>query len=315
MGHSAPDVSELQPHNEVVTPTTVPATADKPGCESAGDKARPRDRRANALRHGLTAAKFVPAALQLPRLGEIKLRLRDEFRPTTLAQELLIHEAARHFAFLEVIEQAEPAVLRQAAHSLSTIVACDGSAVHDDLQLAAAVTAEPLERVARYRRAHEKGLFRALEWLERSNAHEPSVARAGNQVLFESFATEEACEGYLKRYIESTGWCCPRCRGTNSHWLAARKRWECVACQAQTGLRAGAVFARSRLPLKAWFRAIRAYVANTSLTASALADLAEITRLATARAVLRRLQQAVADGETGKKFAGLEAYPLRAAPN
>ncbi len=89
-----------------------------------------------------------------------------------LTEELLVQEIARHAAVLEVTEVAEPAVWRTAAQLISqgTQPISGQSAPVDDMQLAAAITTEPLDREARYRRGHEKALHQAIDKLRNLQA-------------------------------------------------------------------------------------------------------------------------------------------------
>ena len=63
----------------------------------------------------------------------------------------------------------------------------------------------------------------------------------------------------------------------------------------------------SRLPLVLWFRAIRRFAAKTAITAPELALSVGIRRLATARAMVRRMRAALRDDAVCDKFAGLGA--------
>lgn len=73
--------------------------------------------------------------------------------------------------------------------------------------------------------------------------------------LEECFATEDQCRAYLERLRWPAGFCCPLCKGREA-WATRRGRRICRACHHQTTVTAGTVFQDSRLPLRAWFRAI-----------------------------------------------------------
>ena len=83
-------------------------------------------------------------------------QLREEQRPATLVEELVLREIARHAAMLEIAEQAEGAVLRQGALGLSGLIGSGDPGQNADMVLAAAVTTDPAERLTRYRRATKK---------------------------------------------------------------------------------------------------------------------------------------------------------------
>jgi transposase-like protein len=54
------------------------------------------------------------------------------------------------------------------------------------------------------------------------------------------------------------GFECPDCRG-HLHYVVmrgTRRLFQCNACRKQTSVRAGTIFASSKLPLRTWFKAI-----------------------------------------------------------
>ena len=54
------------------------------------------------------------------------------------------------------------------------------------------------------------------------------------------------------------GFGCPDCRGHNHCVVSrqARRLFQCNACRKQTSVKAGTIFASSKLPLRTWFKAI-----------------------------------------------------------
>jgi hypothetical protein len=99
------------------------------------------------------------------------------------------------------------------------------------MQLTAALTSEALERVARYRRNHEKAAFKALEWLRQSQESDGSPALPQAVVSTKRFANLEECEAYLQKRFSAPDWRCPRCKKAHGHWLSRRKLWECSDCK------------------------------------------------------------------------------------
>jgi hypothetical protein len=265
-------------------------------------------RKANALTHGLTAKKTIPAILQPGRLLALLEGLRHELQPKTLIDELLVREIARHAAMLEVSEAAEWAVLRQGANGLAKILSVNVADQNDDLVLAAAVTTEPLERLTRYRRAHEKALYQAIHKVYEQR---PVLATDGLQEIdshMDLFATDEACRSHLRARFDRADWRCPGCDGSRGHWVDTRDCWECAVCGRQVGLRYGTVFERSPLPLVTWFLAIRVVVSDATITAATLGQLISIRRPATAQSMLARIRHAMEADDSGTQLAGLTAY-------
>lgn len=91
---------------------------------------------------------------------------------------------------------------------------------------------------------------------------------ARNQVQFqkglseadfdESYGSEEQCHAALVKSRWPDGFECPDCGGS-AHCVVrrgARKLFQCNACRKQTSVRAGTVFAASKLALRLWFKAI-----------------------------------------------------------
>ncbi len=78
-----------------------------------------------------------------------------------------------------------------------------------------------------------------------------------NQIEFEErFATEESCVAYLRQRRWPNGFRCPRCDGTRGWPVHARALDECATCGHQASVTAGTVFARTRKPLRVWFRVL-----------------------------------------------------------
>jgi hypothetical protein len=192
--------------------------------------------RRNALKHGLTAKKQVPEAIQLETAG-LHRRLKAELAPASAIEEILVGELARHGAALKFASAAEPAVLRSGA-------AC-GTTLHRVLQansvpqlseldeiLAAAVTSDGLEKLSRYRRQHERGLYEAWNTLERVH----SQGKTGRtDELMGRFAEESNCRNYLIARLKSQP--CTQCGCKAGSWLKTRSRWECGHCRFQAGIR------------------------------------------------------------------------------
>lgn len=82
------------------------------------------------------------------------------------------------------------------------------------------------------------------------------------------FSTEEACRQYLVQLRWPEGYLCVRCR-SSKFWVTERGILMCQDCGHQQSVTAGAVFHRSRTPLRTWFRAMW-WVTNQKTGVSAL---------------------------------------------
>lgn len=70
-----------------------------------------------------------------------------------------------------------------------------------------------------------------------------------------AYWSEEQCHAALVEWRWPNGFECPDCGGT-AHCVVtrgARKLFQCSACRKQTTVRAGTIFASSKLPLRLWF--------------------------------------------------------------
>ena len=91
---------------------------------------------------------------------------------------------------------------------------------------------------------------------------------ARNQVQFqkglsearfaESYGTEEQCHAALVKWRWPNGFECPGCKGADHCVVTrgARRLFQCNACRKQTSVKAGTIFASSKLPLRIWFKTI-----------------------------------------------------------
>lgn len=70
------------------------------------------------------------------------------------------------------------------------------------------------------------------------------------------FATEKACENYLKEIRWAEGFRCPHCGSQNEPWTTNRDLMHCRDCQGQTSVTAGTIFEGTRKPLRTWFLAM-----------------------------------------------------------
>jgi transposase-like protein len=73
-----------------------------------------------------------------------------------------------------------------------------------------------------------------------------------------AYGSEEQCHAALVKWRWPNGFECPDCGG-KAHCVVTRgtrKLFQCNACRKQTSVRAGTIFAASKLPLRLWFSAI-----------------------------------------------------------
>src|SRR5271154_3875062 len=81
--------------------------------------------------------------------------------------------------------------------------------------------------------------------------------RGLSDVEFERlYGTEEKCREVLFSWRWPEGFACPGCGGMAHCELEKRGLWQCNACRTQTSLKAGTIFAATKLDLTVWFRAM-----------------------------------------------------------
>ena len=74
--------------------------------------------------------------------------------------------------------------------------------------------------------------------------------------FYRDFGTEEQCWEAARKARWPDGFECPRCAGRQHSFLKPRLLFQCKGCGAQTSVRAGTIFHKSKLPLSAWFLGI-----------------------------------------------------------
>ena len=73
-----------------------------------------------------------------------------------------------------------------------------------------------------------------------------------------NYVTEEQCHAALVAWRWPGGFACPDCSG-HLHGVVTRgtrRLFQLNTCRKQTSVKAGTVFASSKLPLRTWFKAI-----------------------------------------------------------
>jgi len=72
----------------------------------------------------------------------------------------------------------------------------------------------------------------------------------------DAFGTEEKCEAAVRRWRWPDGFRCPRCASARHSIVGRRRLYQCNDCRHQTTLKAGTIFAKTRIPLTKWFQAM-----------------------------------------------------------
>jgi transposase-like protein len=262
--------------------------------------------RGNALRHGLTARALLPRVFQEGEIQDLLAAFEAEWQPAAATERVLVEELARHAAALGRAHEAEGAVLRESACSALGLWPIDDASDDScDRVLAGSVTTDGVERLTRYRRAHEKGFFAALVKLREAKAlrQRPAVSLP---IWNDPFKSEADCATYLLRRWQRKDCECPHCGARFGYWLSGRQRWQCATCRHQVGVRAGTVMAGSHLPLVTWFSAIRLIVQSPTVSYRVLSKVIATRRPATIRRLGAKIRAALRSRNASALLAGLD---------
>jgi hypothetical protein len=254
-------------------------------------------------------SKVLPDTLHL-RTEQLQAELSCELRPVGRVEEILVAEIARHAAGMELAGHAESSILRYCGLQQAQLEALlNGEAPIDaDAIVTAAVSNQPLERLSRYRRLHERGFYGALNRLREIQA---SRQESATRAVFAPYRDEAVCLDYLLKRAQERDGVCPRCGDRNGHWLACGRR-ECSGCGLQVGLRFGTVMEGSRLPLWTWFVAIGLVLADPTIRPQQLQQAIALPRLGTVRKLLGKILGAIESTDADRLLAGLQRLAARA---
>ena len=263
--------------------------------------------RGNAVKHGLSSKRLLPAILGKEIVEQHYQLLRAEWQPATPTQEFLVREMARHEAALQRSEEMETAVLRRGALGAPRVKFDDADGDdYPDAALAGAGTSDAIDKLARYRRAHERAYLRSLKTLREAKTAAGQVRQRPIEAKQRRFRSEATCEAYLVARLADGGFLCPACCGNAGMWIASRKSWQCRGCRRQMGIRGTTVMERSRAPLCAWFCAIETLLVNPSASTAELSLVMGIRRAGTVRRIAEKIRQALSSPQKTVLLAGLD---------
>ncbi len=262
------------------------------------------------------------------RLPEIVASLRDEYRPETtprfqdrcarlfqelsrelqpagVAEQLLVADMARCAANVELHAVAATVWRQWATNAMAEFAAGCGSVLpFPDLPirgLPSGVANREEQQVFVHSRAFHLALQLYLKLRKTPAAHRPSLKTC------EHFEDEEACQQYLAQY-QLRNFACANCGARKAYYITMRRCLECASCHTQIGLRDNTVIANSPLPLATWFLAISLFLREPTVSASRAGLLLGLNRVATARIVIHKIQQALLSDQHRQLLAGLDEY-------
>ena len=137
---------------------------------------------------------------------------------------------------------------------------------------------------------------------------------ARNQVQFQKgmslaafdaeYGSEERCHTALFSQRWPDGFVCPKCQGQKHSYCVRRRLYQCSACRAQTSLKAGTIFHKSKIPLTKWFLAI--YLLTQSKNDISALELSRQlgVKYDTAWAMKHKLMAAMAERNKAYKLKG-----------
>jgi hypothetical protein len=229
-----------------------------------------------------------------------------EHHPVGFTDGLILDDIARRAAQVrhqDAIADALETKIHRAVESAG-ILAHGGEEASSTAVLAAIAASERLEAIRRLSLGCSRAFYAGICQLSQRQRDRRDTAKLTGEID-DRFQTDEQCLVYLIRRFQRGEYPCPRCQNaTGGCWIATRRAWECGRCKSQTGIRAGTVMEHSGLPLTSWFKGIRMLVLHPGMSVSELSQRTGITRLATVRAMAKKIRSAM---ETNpKNLAGLD---------
>lgn len=125
--------------------------------------------------------------------------------------------------------------------------------------------------------------------------------------FLERYGSERACERALEHARWPHGFECPRCKAkqATTFMRLGHTHWQCCACHHQTTLRAGTVFAHTRLPLTTWLLALY-FLTHTKTNLAALELMRHLgVCYRTAWRLKHKLMQTMQSREASRRLGGL----------
>lgn len=256
----------------------------------------------------------LPEVLEQSRFEENYRRLFAQFSPVGPVEQALVRDLARQVTSLDRWGAAAEAVERNAVRGLPQLIT--GLTEHDDAVrdavLAGAMSSDSADRCERHSMARSRGLCRVLDKLEELQARRQAKENVGVSTMPPAFPNNAICEAHLVNRLRNELRRCGKCGEQGGCFLHSRKSWECRACRAHTGLRAGTVMAGSALPLAVWFNAIRLLLWRPTISTAELSEQLGLRRLTTVRTIAQRIREAMSADDASARLAGLDQYFARA---
>lgn len=259
----------------------------------------------------------VPTIFEPERQEKLLQEFIAEFSPVGPTESMLVAELARHAAAIERWDAGGGAVTRQAIRTLPALaheITLTGG-LDQDTVLAGAMSTEATERCERFSLLRSRAFLKTLDKLQAFQEARRRRTQRCTVLPPLGFADETACEEYLANRLRQSQAVCQQCGAAHGCVLQARKCWECAACGKQMGLRTGTVMARSPVPLRTWFDAVRWVLWRPTISATELSRQVGLERIATARSMLARIRTAMAAEDAGLQLAGLDQHYMRGAAN
>jgi hypothetical protein len=230
-------------------------------------------------------------------------QLLREFNPVGFSETQLTRAAARYAAEMLKNEQLSVAIETQGASALATLMLPMN--VEGGFPVALCVP-DRMTEILRAGIQSSNAFYRVLVQLtelQRRRAHDV----CGLHEPDPRFYSEVQCTTYLARRFQFGIEPCRGCGvGAKGSWIAIRRAWQCAQCGTQTCARQGTVMARSRVPLNAWFHAIRNLLFDPSATTAELASAIGIRRAATIRTMIGKIHAAMLADNASILLAGLD---------
>jgi hypothetical protein len=269
------------------------------------------------VKHGCSATTLIESIIGTDRVAALTAELTQLYAPVGAVEGQLVRRIAQHIAALDLSTAAEHSAIRAVidqTNSLQGILQatalansggctclsadepCPACRDLSNTAVMAAVASEPVAKIGKYARGHNRGVTDAIQLLEHLQARrrsaalavltasgDPVAGAAGNRAIGAMRAnvaesiwlpdhTEADCIALFLRWRPGQRIPCPECGArAPAKLLSGRNVLRCQECRHQYGLRYGTLLANSKLPFLAWVRAIRLLAQNPHAAASDIA--------------------------------------------
>jgi hypothetical protein len=252
----------------------------------------------------------IPA--DLPPEASLHRALLAELNPVGAVASLIVEEIARRAHQIREYDTAMSVLRREGEAALYDVLAAANTtspAAALELARASVLAGERHQALLRQSVTAARGFYQGIHSYQAYLASQVQPTQLF--ALDPRYCTDPACAAHLVRRFAHGRNVCGRCESAgNGTFVPSRLCWQCSACHAQTGIRAGSCFERSAIALSKWFAAIRVVLMAPTTSAADLARFLQISRTQTVSRMRTKIRAAMVSADATVKLAGLDQIYL-----